>query len=151
MRNRWAALCRSLFVALGVELVYTGGVTLTNLSDIDQTHLFWFGGGMLGPIPVPVVFALIIGLLLYFLLKRTTFGRAVSGAANIRELNRSQGWELPTDGPKTLNGLIVEMLETIPEPSTCLKISGYPLEIVAADDNRVRTVRMRDRIANTES
>jgi Mg2+/Co2+ transporter CorB len=74
----------------------------------------------------------------------------VSGAANIRELNRSQGWELPTDGPKTLNGLIVELLETIPEPSTCLKISGYPLEIVAADDNRVRTVRMRNRAGNPE-
>jgi len=66
----------------------------------------------------------------------------VSGTANIRELNRTQGWELPTDGPKTLNGLIVEMLETIPEPSTCLKISGYPLEIVATDENRVRTVRI---------
>jgi Mg2+/Co2+ transporter CorB len=75
----------------------------------------------------------------------------VSGTANIRELNRSQGWELPTDGPKTLNGLIIEMLETIPEPSTCLKISGYPLEIVAADDNRVRTVRIRNRIEHPEN
>ncbi len=70
----------------------------------------------------------------------------VSGTANIRELNRAQGWELPTDGPKTLNGLILELLETIPEPSTCLKISGYPLEIVASDDNRVRTVRIGPRI-----
>ena len=70
----------------------------------------------------------------------------VSGTANIRELNRSQGWHLPTNGPKTLNGLIVEMLETIPEPSTCLKVSGYPLEIVAADDNRVRTVRICTRV-----
>jgi len=74
----------------------------------------------------------------------------VSGAANIRELNRSQGWELPTDGPKTLNGLIVEMLETIPEPSTCVKISGYPLEIVASDDKRVSTVRIGRRVAETE-
>jgi Mg2+/Co2+ transporter CorB len=75
----------------------------------------------------------------------------VSGTANIRELNRSQGWDLPTDGPKTLNGLIVEMLETIPEPSTCLKISGYPLEIVATDDYRVRTVRMRNRVENPDN
>jgi Mg2+/Co2+ transporter CorB len=74
----------------------------------------------------------------------------VSGTANIRELNRAQGWELPTDGPKTLNGLILELLETIPEPSTCLKISGYPLEIVASDDNRVRTVRIGPRVADTE-
>ena len=75
----------------------------------------------------------------------------VSGTANIRELNRAQGWELPTDGPKTLNGLILELLETIPEPSTCLKISGYPLEIVASDDNRVRTVRIGPRVVEPES
>jgi Mg2+/Co2+ transporter CorB len=75
----------------------------------------------------------------------------VSGTANIRELNRTQGWELPTDGPKTLNGLILELLETIPEPSTCLKISGYPLEIVASDDNRVRTVRIGPRTAEPEA
>jgi Mg2+/Co2+ transporter CorB len=75
----------------------------------------------------------------------------VSGTANIRELNRAQGWELPTDGPKTLNGLILELLETIPEPTTCLKISGYPLEIVASDDNRVRTVRIGPRVAEPDS
>lgn len=75
----------------------------------------------------------------------------VSGTANIRELNRAQGWELPTDGPKTLNGLILELLETIPEPSTCLEISGYPLEIVASDDNRVRTVRIGPRTPDTEN
>jgi Mg2+/Co2+ transporter CorB len=72
----------------------------------------------------------------------------VSGTANIRELNRTQGWDLPTDGPKTLNGLIVEMLETIPEPSTCVNISGYPLEIVASNDNRVRTVRIGPRLSD---
>ncbi len=75
----------------------------------------------------------------------------VSGTANIRELNRAQGWELPTDGPKTLNGLILELLETIPEPTTCLKISGYPLEIVASDENRVRTVRIGPRMAEPET
>jgi Mg2+/Co2+ transporter CorB len=74
----------------------------------------------------------------------------VNGAANIRELNRAQSWSLPTDGPKTLNGLIVEMLETIPKPSTCLKISGYPIEILATDDNRVRTVRIGPRVENTD-
>jgi Mg2+/Co2+ transporter CorB len=71
----------------------------------------------------------------------------VSGTANVRELNRSEGWQLPTDGPKTLNGLIVEMLETIPEPTTCLKIEGYPIEIVETDDNRIRTVRIGKRLA----
>ena len=75
----------------------------------------------------------------------------VSGTANIRELNRAQGWDLPTDGPKTLNGLILELLETIPAPTTCLTISGYPLEIVASDDNRVRTVRIGPRVTQPET
>jgi len=64
-----------LFIALGAELVYTGGVTLTNLTDVDQIRLFWFGGGMLGPVPVPVVFAVFTGLILYFVLRCTMFGR----------------------------------------------------------------------------
>ena len=74
----------------------------------------------------------------------------VDATANIRELNRSQDWELPTEGPKTLNGLIVELLETIPQPNTCLKIEGYPIEIVDVDDTRVRTVRVgqRDEVAS---
>jgi len=69
----------------------------------------------------------------------------VDATANIRELNRSQDWELPTEGPKTLNGLIVELLETIPKPGTCLSVNGYPIEIVEADDNRVRMVRVGQR------
>lgn len=70
----------------------------------------------------------------------------VDATANIRDLNRTQGWELPTDGPKTLNGLILEMLETIPIPETCVKISGYPIEIVETDDNRIRFVRIGPRV-----
>jgi Mg2+/Co2+ transporter CorB len=70
----------------------------------------------------------------------------VDATVNIRELNRSQGWELPTDGPKTLNGLIVELLETIPEASTCVKINGYPIEIIESDDNRIRSVRVGERL-----
>lgn len=69
----------------------------------------------------------------------------VDATANIRELNRSQDWELPTEGPKTINGLIVEQLETIPPPGTCLKANGYPIEIVEVDDNRVRLVRVGPR------
>ncbi|NQV87137.1 MAG: CBS domain-containing protein, partial [Woeseiaceae bacterium] len=70
----------------------------------------------------------------------------VDAGANIRDLNRAQGWELPTDGPKTLNGLIVELLETIPAPTECLKINGYPIEIVESDDNRIRSVRIGKRL-----
>lgn len=71
----------------------------------------------------------------------------VNGTANVRELNREQSWELPTDGPKTINGLIVEHLETFPEPSTCLMINGYPIEVIASDENRIRTVRIGKRIS----
>jgi len=70
----------------------------------------------------------------------------VDATANIRDLNRSQEWDLPTDGPKTLNGLIVELLETIPEPRTRLEVNGYPIEIIDTDENRVRTVRVGTRL-----
>jgi Mg2+/Co2+ transporter CorB len=51
-------------------------------------------------------------------------------------------WQLPTDGPKTLNGLIVEYLETIPESGTCLVINEYPIEIIETRDNRVQLARI---------
>jgi len=73
----------------------------------------------------------------------------VDATANIRDLNRTQGWALPIDGPKTLNGLIVELLETIPEPTTCMKINGYPIEVVETDDNRIRSVRIGKRVQPT--
>ena len=74
----------------------------------------------------------------------------VDATANIRELNRTQEWDLPTDGPKTINGLIVELLETIPEPKTQLMVNGYPIEIVETDENRVRTVRIGHRVVEPE-
>lgn len=67
----------------------------------------------------------------------------VDGSANLRELQRTMHWELPTDGPKTLNGLIVEHLESIPEPGTSLMIAGYPIEVVQIQDNAVKTARIR--------
>jgi Mg2+/Co2+ transporter CorB len=66
-----------------------------------------------------------------------------SASATIRALNRSMRWNLPTDGPKTLNGLIVEFLETIPEPGTTLKMSDYMLEVLQTGDNAIKTVRIR--------
>ncbi len=66
----------------------------------------------------------------------------VAGSTPLRALNRSLGWTLPTGGPKTLNGLIVEYLETIPEPGTSLKLAGHPIEILQIADNAVRTVRI---------
>lgn len=67
----------------------------------------------------------------------------VNGSASIRALNRAMQWNLPTDGPKTLSGLMVEVLETIPETGTSLKIADYALEVLQTADNAVKTVRVR--------
>jgi Mg2+/Co2+ transporter CorB len=67
----------------------------------------------------------------------------VSGTINVRVLNRTLGWTLPTEGPRTLNGLILEMLETIPEAGTGLRIEGIVVEILQVADNAVKTARMR--------
>ncbi len=65
----------------------------------------------------------------------------IDGNASVREINRKMHWNLPTDGPKTLNGLILEYLEAIPETGTSLKLHGYPLEIIHTAEHTVRTVR----------
>ncbi len=75
----------------------------------------------------------------------------VDGTTNIREMNRAMDWTLPTDGPKTLSGLIVEVLETIPEPGTCLEIAGYPIEIVQTNDNRAMSARIYPSTEPTEA
>ncbi len=76
-------------------------------------------------------------------IKRQEDGRLeVEGAASIRDLNKSLGWHLPSDGPKTLNGLVTEALETIPDAPVCLKIGPYRLEILETEDNRVKRVAM---------
>ncbi len=76
----------------------------------------------------------------------------VAGSANIRELVRVYHWELPTDGPRTINGLLLEQLEDIPQPGTSLLIEGYPVEVLQIQDNAVKTVRIqvRDRISRPE-
>jgi len=65
----------------------------------------------------------------------------IDGAAYIREVNRALGWKLPCDGPKTLNGLITEALEHMPDSGICLQIGNYRLEILQAADNRAKSVR----------
>jgi Mg2+/Co2+ transporter CorB len=66
----------------------------------------------------------------------------VEGATLLRELNRKLGFNFPLDGPKTLSGLILEHLQTIPEPSTSVKIAGHPLEIVQTQGRVVKAVRV---------
>ena len=66
----------------------------------------------------------------------------VEGASPLRELNRKLGLALPLEGPKTLNGLIIEHFQDIPEAGVSLKIAGVPMEIVQTQDRVVRTVRL---------
>ncbi|MEK6748508.1 MAG: HlyC/CorC family transporter [Pseudomonadota bacterium] len=66
----------------------------------------------------------------------------VDGAVYVRDLNKMMRWNFPTGGPKTLSGLIIEYLETIPEAGTSLKIGDYPVEIVQIKDNTVKTARV---------
>ena len=64
------------------------------------------------------------------------------GAMPVRDINRALGLNLPTDGPKTLNGLIVEYLQDIPEADLAVKIGSVPMEIVHAQGRTVKTVRI---------
>jgi Mg2+/Co2+ transporter CorB len=67
----------------------------------------------------------------------------VNASATIRALNRALQWQLPTDGPKTLNGLLLEQLEMIPDPGTALKVGPYQFEILQTADNAIKTVRVK--------
>jgi Mg2+/Co2+ transporter CorB len=67
----------------------------------------------------------------------------INGTANIREINRNNHWQLPTEGPKTINGLILEVLESIPDPGVSIRIEDYVIEVVQTSDNTIKTVRIR--------
>lgn len=66
----------------------------------------------------------------------------VDGSATVRDINKEMTWAFPTDGPKTLNGLIIEYLEDIPEANLSVRIAGYPLEIIEVSENMIKTVRI---------
>ncbi|MBF0470419.1 MAG: HlyC/CorC family transporter [Gammaproteobacteria bacterium] len=66
----------------------------------------------------------------------------IDGGISVRELNRHLKWHLPTSGPKTLNGLIVEYLESIPDEGTSLLLHGHPLEIVRSSSSSVKLVKV---------
>ncbi len=67
----------------------------------------------------------------------------VNASASVRTLNRKMGWSLPTTGPRTLNGLIIEFLETIPDAGTSLRVDGYSIDVLQMGENAVKTVRLR--------
>ncbi len=64
----------------------------------------------------------------------------IDGSITVRELNKILGWKLPIEGPKTLNGLIIEYLEHIPDPGTSMMLDNYPIEIIQTTKNAVKTV-----------
>jgi len=74
----------------------------------------------------------------------------IDGGAGIREINRMLDWELDSSGAKTLNGLLTEKLQTIPDSPVGIALDGYYAEIVQVKDNVIRTVKMRESIFKPE-
>jgi len=66
----------------------------------------------------------------------------IEGSANIRDLNKSLNWSLPTDGPRTLNGLILEHLEDIPDSQLSVEVSGHQMEIIEVSENMIKLVKV---------
>jgi Mg2+/Co2+ transporter CorB len=83
-------------------------------------------------------------------IKKLDDSYVIDGSANVRQLNRLMSWSLPTDGPKTLNGLIVEELETIPAPGTRVTVASYPIEILETSEHTIRQVRVFPRGASID-
>ncbi|MAV32392.1 MAG: magnesium/cobalt efflux protein [Gammaproteobacteria bacterium] len=69
----------------------------------------------------------------------------IDGTASIRDINRVLGWDLDTDGAKTLNGLLTEILETIPDSSVGINLGKYLAEIIHTKDNVIRTAKIWER------
>ena len=74
----------------------------------------------------------------------------VDGSANIREFNRIANFSLPIDGAKTVNGLILEYLESIPTPGTSILINNYPVDILQISGNSVKTIKISPQINQQE-
>lgn len=66
----------------------------------------------------------------------------IEGTANLRELNKDLHWNFPTDGPKTINGLIIEAFGDIPENPMCIVVGAYRIEVTEVENNMVKTVRV---------
>ena len=62
--------------------------------------------------------------------------------AVLRDINRALGWDLPTHGPNTLNGFVLEHLETIPESNLCLRVEDYLIETLPIKDNVIKPLKI---------
>lgn len=76
------------------------------------------------------------------MIKQADGSWVIDGSTSIRDINRLLHWQLPTSGPRTLNGLIIEQLETIPESALSLKVGHYLIEVLQTRDNTVKTARI---------
>src|SRR5699024_6795888 len=74
---------------------------------------------------------------------QTDGSHVIDGSTPLRDINRTLRWQLPVDGPKTLNGLILEELQSIPEHSVSLRVGRYVIEVMQVKDNRVRTAKVK--------
>jgi Mg2+/Co2+ transporter CorB len=77
--------------------------------------------------------------------KETDGSVIVEGSCPLRVLNRKLGYQFALDGPKTMNGLLIERLEDIPEPGTSVKIGEYAIDILQTEDRKVKVVRLPKR------
>ncbi len=76
--------------------------------------------------------------------KRDDNSYQIDGNTHIREINRALNWSLPVNGPKTLNGLILEHIEIIPQNGTSLMVKNYTIEITRTNNNAVQTARVKN-------
>ena len=75
----------------------------------------------------------------------------VDGTAPVRNLNKTLNWDLPSDGPKTLNGVVLEYFENFPPQGAVFTLNGRPMKILAVDDNRVKQVRIEPIDTDTQT
>ena len=76
--------------------------------------------------------------------KKQNYGTyLIEGSMMIRDINRRLDWELPTEGPKTLSGLILEEIQTIPDTNVGLAIANYRIETVSIKDNVIKLAKLQ--------
>lgn len=66
----------------------------------------------------------------------------IQGSATLRDINRHTGWKLPIDGPKTLNGLILEHLQTFPQANASVRLGDYVIEVQKLENNVIDTAKV---------
>ena len=72
----------------------------------------------------------------------------IAGSIHIRELNRLMHWHFPSDGPRTLSGLVTEYLETMPQEQTCLELADYRIEVLTVEGNKISLLKVEPKVKN---